>query len=320
MAATITNYVLKGASIYFEGTPSAATKSKFEIIGSRFSTLGGFKVATIGVLNNLTTVEGYRCFKPLTAKEIAAIKSLQADINTDLSLEQNFIHLLTKNFVKKQLEMLQAMDIPSLNANPILCRALKLNTPEDFVKYYAYSAISRSIVTSMGYLVQDLLLYSSEYVFDGKDYAEGNKTKWDIVIDRLDEVRSYIEVKSGPNDMDAAQVKHYAEEIALIEQKGEKAFFGITYGKKEVRSVSTSILETYVENWRDKTLIGKELWDYMTGDDNYHNILMNTIQETSEAFLGEESIIAKIDERINELINIFHQTYPTMDDFYNSLW
>lgn len=212
------------------------------------------------------------------------------------------------------------MSIDALNANPILCKALKLNTPKEFVKYYAYAAISRSIVTSMGYFVQDLLLYSNENVYDGKLYKEGNKTKWDIVIDKLGFVKSYIEVKSGPNDMDAAQVKHYAEEIELIEKKKQRAFIGITYGKKENKTVTTSLLETYLPNWKDKTLIGKELWDYISQNDNYHNILMNTIQSTTDAFLGEESLIDKIDNKINELIDSFNTEYKTMDDFYNSLW
>ena len=172
----------------------------------------------------------------------------------------------------------------------------------------------------MGYLVQDLLLYSNENAFDGKSYTEGHKTKWDIVIDKLDAVRSYIEVKSGPNDMDAAQVKHYADEIALIEDNGHRAFIGITYGKKNIQTVSTSLLETYLPDWKDKTLIGKELWDYISENDNYHNILMDTIQHTTEAFLGDESLIDKIDARVDELIRIFNSKYATMDDFYNSLW
>ena len=99
-----------------------------------------------------------------------------------------------------------------------------------------------------------------------------------------------------------------------------KAYIGITYGKPDGNYVSTSILETYVENWRDKTLIGKELWDYISGNDSYHEILMNTIQETAEAFLGNESLIGKIDEKIKSLLVDFDNQYGSMEIFYNSLW
>lgn len=66
--------------------------------------------------------------------------------------------------------------------------------------------------------MQNLLLYSNEFIFDGKNYEEGGRTKWDLVIDRLGEVKSFLEIKSGFNDMDAAQVKHYGEEIRRVEK------------------------------------------------------------------------------------------------------
>lgn len=216
--------------------------------------------------------------------------------------------------------MLKNMTIENLNANPILCAALKLDNEEDFVKYYAYSAISRSIVTSLGFLVQELLLYSNEFVYDGKEYSAGQKTKWDIVLDKLDEVRSYFEIKSGPNDMDAAQIKHYDEEMKLIEKEGERAFIGITYGKKDVKTVTTGLLDTYLEDWKSKVLIGCELWDYISGNSDYHNILMDRIKMVAEMCLGSQSIVPQIDRRIEELLREFTDRYRDMETFYKSLW
>lgn len=115
----------------------------------------------------------------------------------------------------------------------------------------------------MGFLVQDLLLYSNTNVYDGKNYETTYGTKWDVVIEKLDGVRSYIEVKSGPNDLDKTQILAYDRAIQKVLENGEKAFLGITYGKKAGSYVSTSILETYVDKWKEKTLIGTELWDYI---------------------------------------------------------
>lgn len=320
MASTILDLVVKGGSIYYDGALSAASKQKFTIIGSRYATLTAFKSASRNVLNALKTEEGVRCFKPLTDKEASAIAALQRNIDVRLSIEENFIIILTHNFIRKQMDMLQSLTIETLNANPILCKALKINTSADFIKYYAYAAISRSIVTSMGYLVQDLLLYSNANVYDGKAYEEGSKTKWDLVVEGLNSVRSYIEVKSGPNDMDAAQVKHYANEINLIEEKGHQAFIGITYGRRNVQSVSMGLLATYVPDWRSKVLIGRELWDYVSGNRDYHNLLLQTIQSTAATFIAEESLVAKIDQRIAELITVFDARYVSMEEYYNTLW
>lgn len=237
-----------------------------------------------------------------------------------LSLTQNFIKILTQDFIKKQIKAIDALTLEGLNANPILCRALKLNTIDDFLKFYVYSAISRSIVTSMGYLVQDLLLFSNEYIFDGKNYSEGIKTKWDVVIDKIGSVKKFLEIKSGPNDMDVAQIKHYAEEIEAVESIGAKGYIGVTYGKKETRTVTTALLETYVEGWRDKTLFGKELWNFISENENYHMILMDTIQSTSEVFLGQGSLITRIDSKIDALRLDFVEGYGSLDIFYNSLW
>lgn len=202
----------------------------------------------------------------------------------------------------------------------ILCSALNLKTPEEFVRYNAYQAIGRSIVTSMGFLVQNLLLYSNEYIFDGKEYLEGGRTKWDLVIDRLGEVKSFLEIKSGFNDMDAAQVKHYADEIRLVEENGNKGYIGITYGKKENVTVTSGLLRSYLDDWDRKTLVGRELWDFISENENYHTILIDNIDSVANIALRNESIVQKIEDRIEELIRVFYSRYGSLREYYDSLW
>lgn len=222
--------------------------------------------------------------------------------------------------MNKQITMLSTISIDTFNANPILCAALNLKTPEEFVRYNAYQAIGRSIVTSMGFLVQNLLLYSNEYIFDGKTYEEGDKTKFDLVIDRLGEVKSFLEIKSGFNDMDAGQVKHYADEIKLVEEAGNKGYIGITYGKKDDNTVTAGLLKTYVPNWEDKTLVGKELWDFISENENYHTILIESIDSVANTTLQNVSIVQKIEDKIVELIEVFHTNYNSLSEYYESLW
>lgn len=320
MASTVESLIIKGCILNYQGTATSSNKRKFEIIASRYATLRAFIEAQITDYNNFRTEEGLPCFRPLTDKEISAIENLKSIINIGDSVEKNFIRLLTNDFVKKQLTMLDEMSIDKLNSNPMLCKALNFQSADELVRYNAYAAISRSIVTSMGFLLQNLLLYSSERAYDGREFAEGNDTKFDVVIDRLDGVRAYIELKSGPNDLDAAQVKHYAREIVAVEQLGYRGFIGIAYGKKDVHSVSFGLLESYLPNWIDKTLIGQELWDYVTDNPDYHNILMQKIEETSKLLLGCDSIIVKIESRIQSLTASFVERYPSIEDYYSTLW
>lgn len=320
MAATLYNLIVKGCVLSFNGAVSTNFKHKVNVIAANFSTLSGFKQASIASLNEIKTIEGNPCFKPLTTKEENAILTFQGDIDLDKSIVQNFIKILTKDFVNKQITMLSSISIASFNANPILCTALNLKTPEEFVRYNAYQAIGRSIVTSMGFLVQNLLLYSNEYIFDGKDYPEGDKTKFDLVIDRLGEVKSFLEIKSGFNDMDAGQVKHYADEIRLIEEAGHKGYIGITYGKKENATITAGLLKTYVPNWKQKTLVGKELWDFISENENYHTLLIESIDSVANTALHNVSIVQKIENRISELITDFNDHYNSLSDYYESLW
>lgn len=320
MAATLNELIMKGCACYYEGALTSQFKTKIQMIVGHFSTLSGFKSATIDDINALKSIEGEKCFKALTEKEAQAIQLFQEDIDLENTLIQNFIKILTKRFINKQLEMLSTISLESFNTNPILCAALNLKTPEEFIKYNAYQFIGRSIVTSMGYLVQDLLLYSSDSVYEGKNYDEGDKTKWDLVIDRLGEVRSYLEIKSGFNDMDAGQVKHYADEIKLVEEKGYKGFIGITYGKKNSRTVTSGLLETYVKDWEKKTLVGRELWDYVSNNESFHITLIETIDSVANTILQNVSIVRKIEDKIAELETEFHCKYETLDSYYDTLW
>lgn len=102
MAATLSNLIVKGCVISFEGTASSTFKYKLNVIATQFSTLKGFKEATIASLNAIKTVEGESSFKTLTPKEESAIRAFQEEIDLDKTIVQNFIKILTKEFVNKQ--------------------------------------------------------------------------------------------------------------------------------------------------------------------------------------------------------------------------
>ena len=312
MAASVSAFIIRGCLIYMKNS-SSSFKNKLELIGSQFSSLREFKQASVKEIDQLQNG------KKLTQAEKKAIKELQNEINIDWSLEENFIQILTKDFIPNQLKKKDNLPIENLNANPLLCYALKFDNVKEFVKYYTYQAVSRSIVTSMGYFVQSLLLYSNEYIHDGKDYKEGEKTKFDLVTDKNGK-KTFFEIKSGFNDLDKGQITHYFKEISNVEKNGNKAYIGITYGKKNSRTVTSDLLERYVKNWRDKVLVGQELWDNISDKKQYHSTLSNTISKTANAVLHNTCIVKKIEKKVKSLIREFSSRYNSMDDYYNSLW
>jgi hypothetical protein len=258
----------------------------------------------------------------LTDKDYEKIKLLQEGglLDAKISIQQNFIKILTTEFINRQVQMIEKLDLETLNVNPILAGALNLNNETDLIRYYAYQAISRSVVTSVGFLVQNLILYSSEFVFDGKDDDLGEQTKWDIVVEKIGEVKAYLEVKSGTNDINKSQIHHYRHEIELIEKQGFRAFIAETYGKREDKTVSHGLLKQYLPEWEKRTLIGKELWIFMTNDETYHHKLIEMLMDSSKQVLANDTIVGKIEKRIEPLIQDFRKTYKSYNEFLKILW
>ncbi|MCU0444190.1 MAG: hypothetical protein MUE85_04675 [Microscillaceae bacterium] len=196
MAATIKELIKKGFSMHNEGI-SAVFKSKIEIFSSHFGSIDSFLRAKREDFEKLIFVIDNPHIK-LTDKDYEKIKAFQTNgyLDPKLSIQQNFVKILTTDFINKQLLMIENLDLKTLNVNPILAGALNLNNETDLIRYYVYQAISRSVVTSVGFFVQKLIIYSNEYVYDGKDEELGEQTKWDAVVEKFAEVKAYLEIKS----------------------------------------------------------------------------------------------------------------------------
>lgn len=120
--------------------------------------------------------------------------------------------------------------------------------------------------------------------------------------------------------MDVGQIKHYSDEIDLVEEEGNLGFFGVTYGKKDSKTVTAGLLETYVEDWRRKTLVGRELWDYVSQNEDYHKILIANIDEVAKKVLHNASVVKMIEKKIQDLLEDFNCKYSSLEDYYETLW
>lgn len=322
MAATLGEYLKKSAYIINEGNKLESFNQKLEKLTGHYSRLSTFKKASIEDILALRMADGSKVIKRLTNKEKELIISIQKNIRPSLNIERNFIILLTTDFISRITNKIDTITVDELNCNPILCRALKLDTPTKLIRFYTYSAVSRSIVTSLGNLIQDLLLYSSDDVFNGKDYEKVGNTRWDIVIERLGLVKTYIEVKAGTNTMDKTQVLEYLKAVNAVKSSpnDEDAMIGMACGSYDDDTVAMrQIKKDAGANWESYVKVGRDLWEFVANKEGYNKILINQIQETAQACLHNINIVTKIENRIKELINEFNSRYVNMNSFIDNL-
>ena len=104
----------------------------------------------------------------------------------------------------------------------------------------------------------------------------------------MGDVVTWIEVKSGPNDIDKAQILHYKEKIEDIEGKGEKAYIGETYGKRSMNTITHNHYKTSLPDWEKRTLIGREFWDFVSDDPDYHKKLMILLRSSRKYSLDQK--------------------------------
>lgn len=320
MAASVQELIKKGFNIHSKGL-STTFKHRISLFSAHFGSVKSFLAAKRADFEKLIFVIDDATIK-LTDKDYEKIKSFQESgiLDENLTVQQNFVKILTTEFVNRQLRMIDSLSLDTLNVNPILAGALNLNNETDLIRYYVYQAISRSVVTSVGFLVQNLILYSSEFVLEGKDDELGEQTKWDIVVEKIDEIKAYLEVKSGTNDINKSQIHHYRHEIELIESQGFRAFIAETYGKREDKTVSHGLMKQYLPEWEKRTLIGKELWMFLTDDKEYHHKLIEMLLSSSQQVLSNDTIISKIENKITPLVKEFNKKYKSYPNFLKLLW
>jgi len=320
MAGTVQGLIEFVLTKHIHRAPSLELKKKAKIIASHFNDLSTFLLAKEKDFSSIKFIGGE--VLDLSKKDLEFIKEIQVSnlIDPKLNSQQNLCKIATELFIKRQLLMIEALTLVDLNCNPILISALRLQTPSAVVKFYTYQAVGRSIVTSMGSLVQNLLLYSGENIYDAKDEESVVGTKWDLVKQKTGEIKAWIEVKSGPNDLDKAQILHYQKAIEAIEKKGEKAFIGETYGKRAAKTMTHGLYKQYLPDWEKRTLIGTELWDFISDDPSYHEKLIKLLTETAEVFLHNHSLVEVIEGKVVKLTENFLKEYKTVPKFINTLW
>jgi len=280
------------------------TQGKARSLASYFTDISEFLNITEEALANIKGVGGKLTINlsEEEIKKIMAIKEL-GYLDNGISVSENFLGAISRAFTKRQMEMIGSLNLAKLSPNPLLVKALNIHTPEELIKVNVYMVVTRSIVTSMGFFVEQLLLASSDSV---RKAPKGSG--WDLIKTKGSGMH-WVQVKSGPNDMDKDQIVFWAEKIAAKVAEGDKAYIGITYGKRTNETVTIGLMKQLLPEWEMKTLIGVELWDFISDDPIYHTRLFDTLRKSAQQVLGQCSICEEIEKCIERITSEFIGTY-----------
>lgn len=277
--------------------------SKARSVAAHFSDIPELlKVDEKGLLD-IKSITGKRAVD-LSKEEVKSILTVRKRgyVDPKESVPQNYLRAISREFTRRQITMIRSLCLTDLNINPFLVKSLNLHTPREIIELNVYMAVTRSIVTSMGFFVEKLLLASS-------DSIEKKVAGWDFVKTKKDGTKHWIQVKSGPNDMDKDQIEFWAEKIEEKIASGDHAYIGITYGKNTNKTVTLGIMKKMLPDWEVRTLIGRELWDFVSEDPTYHITLFDTLRKSAVSILNKRSLCDEIETCVERMKKEFIAKY-----------
>ena len=276
------------------------TSKKAKTISEQFQSFEFFMNTDFSSVR-LNSMESKKEIK-MTKSNREKIQDVKKYIYPDATITENWIRFTTHFVTSKILRNISTLTLDHINVNPFLIRTLHLRTPEEILRFNVYQTISRSIVTSMG--------TSLEYMIADSGGRRGKKGEWYDVIKKTDQKTYWIQVKSGPNNIDKDQIQMFSNKFDKTEEtSGNHTRLGIVYGKRELSTISLEMVKKYMRNWNERLLVGKELWDFMSGERNYHKKVLSWIDQSVANELKDKSIDDMIQEAIKRLVKEFKSEY-----------
>lgn len=213
-----------------------------------------------------------------------------------------------REFVLRARELIDSITVRDLidegGLNPYMARALGMKTVEEVVEFFIYRRVERSLGTSFGAVLEDMLRILLGGV-RGKDlkHKYGDWVGWwDIV---LEDRRVVASVKSGPADMDKDQVMYFAQRAKEAIERGWTPFLLFAYGKKVFPVVEQYLRRSGLDP--EKHLrVGKEIFREFLGNESYYERLLEIL---GEAGRGAGDIMDLIEEKAKRLANEIKKTY-----------
>jgi len=189
--------------------------------------------------------------------------------------------------------------------NPILAKALGFTDFSALARFYVYQRISRSLVTSFGTHMENLV----------KAIVDGEKGDWWDVVKKSSKINYYFSVKSGPRDMNKDQTVEFSRRAKKIMREDPKALpiIAMGYGKK-AWPVITDTLKAQGLDPNKHSYVGKSLYALLTGDKNYYKKLLNIVVNVESKVIGKKTILQLMDMKVNEITKKFKNKYKNVDE------
>lgn len=183
-------------------------------------------------------------------------------------LNEIWISILIKDFVKRSLAELKSTSLDTLLINPFLVEAFGFDDHIEVVTFYFYQKITRSIVTSWGFTVEGLLICS------GAERSE--LAGFDLMVQK-NKKKYHFQIKSSPNTMSIEQVRQLNTHIHNIMDKFNNVpILGMTYGTRD--QINSQIQSTLI-GYPESTMVGRELWEFITSEKGYCQKFLKWIDE-----------------------------------------
>lgn len=208
-----------------------------------------------------------------------------------------WIYCIGKDFLASQIAMLHTITLRNLDINPFLMKVLDFKSPRQILEFNLYQTVTRSIVTSWGSTVENLLIRcGAEKCAAVINQRAGRRPD----IKKMVGSRNfYIQVKSGPNTMNVDMVNSLNEVINEYKENYPDSGFllGMTYGREERIS---SQIRANLNDFEQNALIGRKLWDFISEVQGFHLTLFQMFDMSSKSITAR-SFSEYLDEQLKTL-------------------
>ncbi len=269
-----------------------------------------FLTADASKLAQLETGKGRQI---LTGEQIGEILQIKMEFQPfQQDVRSAWIYHIGKEFLESQIKMLQSIQLSNLDINPLLMKVLNFKTSREILAFNLYQTVTRSIVTSWGSAVENLLVRCGAEKFTGQARTRtGRKPDIEKTVNGRN---NYIQVKSGPNTMNIDMVNSLNEVIEEYRSNEPDAKFllGMTYGREE--RISSQIRGT-LNDFENSTLIGRQLWDFVSETNDFYVILFEILDRSSRS-ITSKSFSEQLEERLDCLVKEWQDRFngKTIDD------
>jgi hypothetical protein len=262
------------------------------IISENFDSLQEFLK---GTRKDFEEIKSRKNRQMIKSEVINKIIDINKKIPKNLTVRETAFFVLADHWLTTNLNHLKELELDKIEINPFLAKALSLKSANEIITFNVYQSVTRSIVTSWGMMVENFLIYAG---------AEKNKTTFTTKEGANPDIKKettkgydYFQIKSGPNTMNVSMVNSLNDVITEMKKSGETCYLGMTYGK---RNRISSQITNYLKDVSSSTLIGKELWDHISEEKNYHKKVIGAISNATNGML-KKSFSQMMNDKISEI-------------------